>query len=331
MKLKNYFFLLLLAVFSFSANAQEATPNVPTQATSVKVVTPVYVPSIASRLNELIVSEDTEPREAQDKRSLGNQVIIGKDRQTQDDYFVRNKHESAQSIRVASPSLVFDAYTSGSSPTDPDMAVGPNHVIISYNTRVVIYDKSGNILAGPFNPNPAIFPNSGCCDLTASYDNLADRWVMTFLGPTQSIAVSDGPDPITAGWNVYNLSFNDYNKLSIWSDGYYLTQNIGGSDRVHALERDEMLAGNSAQIIGFPLPGMITQNFWSPQFFDVSDGVMPAAGGATVVFLQEDSFGGISEDHIKLWTIDMDWGAGNGTISAATELPATPFISVVEN
>jgi hypothetical protein len=330
MKLKNYFFLLLLAVFSFTANAQEATPNVPTQATSVKVVTPVYVPSIASRLNELVVSEDTAPREAHDKRSLGNQVIIGKDRQTQDDYFVRNKHQAAQSIRVAAPSLVFDAYTSGSSPTDPDMAVGPNHVIISYNTRVVIYDKSGNVLAGPFNPNPAIFPSSGCCDLTASYDNLADRWVMTFLGPTQSIAVSDGPDPITAGWNVYNLSFNDYNKLSIWSDGYYLTQNIGGTDRVHALERDEMLAGNAAQIIGFPLPGMITQNFWSPQFFDVSDGVMPAAGGATVVFLQEDSFGGISEDHIKLWTIDMDWGAGNGTISAATELPATPFISVFD-
>ena len=89
-----------------------------------------------------------------------------------------------------------------------------------------------------------------------------------------------------------------------------------------------MLAGNAAQIIGFPLPGMITQGFWSPQFLDVSDGVMPAAGGATVVFLQDNAFSGISTDHVKLWTIDMDWGAGNGTISSATQLPATPFISV---
>jgi hypothetical protein len=330
MKFKNYFFLLLLAIFSFSTNAQEVSPNVPTQATSVKLITPIHVTSIASRLNELVVSEDVTPREAQDKRSLGNTVIIGKDRQTQDDYFVRNKHEAEQSVRVASPSLVFDAYSSSSSPTDPDMAVGPNHVVITYNTRVVIYDKSGNILAGPFSPNPAIFPASGCCDLTASYDNLADRWVLTFLGPSQSIAVSDGPDPLTAGWNIYNLSFNDYNKLSIWSDGYYLTQNIGGTNRVHALERDEMLAGNPAQIIGFPLPGMITQGFWSPQFFDVSDGNMPAAGGATVVFLQDDAFGGVSNDHVKLWTIDMDWGAGSGTISAATQLPATPFISVFD-
>ena len=330
MNLKNYFFLLLFAVFSFTVNAQEMTPNVPTQASSHELSTPIHVSSIASRMDELIVSEDLTPREAQDKRSLGNSVIIGKDRQSQDDYHVRNRHETEQSIQMAPPSLVFDAYSSSSSPTDPDMAVGPNHVIITYNTKVVIYDKSGNVLAGPFNPNPAIFPNSGCCDLTASYDNEADRWVLTFLGPLQSIAVSDGPDPITAGWNIYNLSFNDYNKLSIWSDGYYLTQNISGSDKVHALERDEMLAGNAAQIIGFPLPGMITQGFWSPQFFDVSDGNMPAAGGATVVFLQDDAFSGISTDHVKLWTIDMDWGAGNGTISAATELPTTPFISVFD-
>ena len=329
MKLKDYFLFSIFAVFAFNLNAQEVTPNVPTQGNFIGTTgEPIYVSSIASRINELIVSEDLTPREAQDKKSLGNSVIIGKDRQTKDDYFVRNRHESAQSIRVASPSLVFDAYTSSASPSDPDMAVGPNHVVITYNTRIVIYDKSGNILAGPFNPNPSVFPSSGCCDLTVSYDNLADRWVLTFLGPTQSIAVSDGPNPLTAGWNIYNLSFNDYNKLSIWSDGYYLTQNIQGSDKVHALERDEMLAGNAAQIIGFPLPGMITQGFWSPQFLDVSDGVMPAAGGATVVFLQDDAFSGISSDHVKLWTIDMDWGAGNGTISAATELPATPFISV---
>ena len=329
MKFKNYFLMLFLAVFTINVNAQETTPNVATQSSSHAVSTPVYVPSIASRLADLPEFVDVT-KEAQDKRSIGNTVIIGKDRQSKDDYFVRNKHETEQSIRVASPSLVFDAYSSNSSPTDPDMAVGPNHVIVTYNTAIVIYDKSGNILAGPFNPNPTIFPNSGCCDLTASYDNLADRWVLTFLGPLQSIAVSDGPDPLTAGWNVYNLSFNDYNKLSIWSDGYYLTQNINGADRVHALERDEMLAGNAAQIIGFPLPGMVTQGFWSPQFLDVSDGNMPAAGGATVVFLQDDAFSGVATDHVKLWTIDMDWGAGNGTISAATELPATPFISVFD-
>ncbi len=330
MKLKNYFFLLLLVVFTFSANAQDMVPNEPAQASSVEISTPTHVTSIASRLGELVAPDNT-PREAQDKRSLGNPVIIGKDRQSQDDYYVRNSHETEQSVRVSPPSLVFDAYSSSSSPTDPDMAVGPNHVFVTYNTAFVIYDKSGNVLQGPTNPSPAIFPSSGCCDLTVSYDNEADRWVVTFLNFGNSwVAVSDGPDPINDGWYIYDISFNDYNKLSIWSDGYYITENKNSTNKVYALERDVMLTGGAAQIMAFPLPGMITQGFWSPQFFDVTDGNMPAAGGATVVFLQDDAFSGISTDHVKLWTLDMDWGAGNGTMSAATELPATPFISVFD-
>ena len=332
MKTKNYFLLLLLAVFTINVNAQEATPNVPMSANFVETTgEPTYVPSIASRINELIVSEDLTPREAQDKRSLSNTVIIGKDRQTKDDYFVRNKHESEGSVRVMPPIVVFDAYTSGSQPTDPSLAVGPNHVVVVYNTKVVIYDKSGNLLAGPFNPNPTFFPNSGCCDLTASYDAAAQRWVLSFLGSGAQVSVSDGPDPINDGWYNYNISaVNDYQKLSVWSDGYYMTDNTGSSNKVYALERDEMLAGNTAQVMAFSLPGLVTSGFHSIQAVNVSDANMPAAGGAPFIYMQDDAWGGVSNDHIKLWTLDMDWGAGNGTMSAATELPSTPFISVFD-
>ncbi len=80
--------------------------------------------------------------------------------------------------------------------------------------------------------------------------------VLTFLGSGAQIAVSDGPNPLTAGWFIYNISaINDYQKLSIWSDGYYITDNTSGSNKVWALERDAMLAGDSgAQILGFNLP-----------------------------------------------------------------------------
>ncbi|MFK5982613.1 MAG: GEVED domain-containing protein [Flavobacteriaceae bacterium] len=330
MKTKNYFFLLILAVFSFTANAQEATPNVPANAIYSETITPEYVPSIASRMSELPAYVDVT-KEAQDKRSLGNTVIIGKDRQTQDDYFSRNPSEASQTTRVAPPTIVFDAYQSNSTPTDPSMAVGPNHVVVVFNTGFAIYDKSGNLMFGPMAPNPTIFPNSGCCDLTVSYDNAADRWVMTFLGSGAQIAVSDGPDPINDGWNNYSIgAISDYQKLSVWSDGYYMTENTGGGNKVWALERTEMLAGNAAQVIGFPLPGMTTSGFFSPQAFNVTDDNLPAAGGATFVYLQDDAWGGVATDHVKLWTLDMDWGAGNGTMSAATELPATPFISVFD-
>jgi hypothetical protein len=330
MNFKNYFLLLFFTVFIFKTNAQEYTPNVPMQANILVEVTPEYIPSIASRLADLPPYVDVV-KEAADKRSLGNTVIIGKDRQTQDDYFVRNAHESSQSVLVAPPTLVFDAYQSGSSPTDPSMAIGPNHVFVVFNTGFAIYDKSGNLLAGPLSPNPTIFPSSGCCDLTASYDAAAERWVISFLGGGAQVAVSDGPDPINDGWYNYNISaISDYQKLSVWSDGYYMTDNTGSSNKVWAMERAEMLLGNSAQILGFNLPGIQTSGFYSPQALNVSDANMPADGGATFLYLQDDAWGGVSTDHVKLWTLDMDWAAGNGTMNAAIELPATEFISVFD-
>jgi hypothetical protein len=330
MNFKNYFLLLFFTVFVFKSNAQESTPNVPMQANILVEVTPEYISSIASRLADLPPYVDVA-KEAADKRSLGNTVIIGKDRQTKDDYFLRNRHELSQSVRVAPPTVVFDAYQSGSTPSDPSMAIGPNHVFVVFNTGFAIYDKSGNLLAGPLSPNPTIFPSSGCCDLTASYDAAADRWVITFLGGGAQVAVSDGPDPINDGWYNYNIgAINDYQKLSVWSDGYYMTDNTGSSNKVWAMERAEMLLGNSAQILGFNLPGIQTSGFYSPQALNVSDANMPASGGATFLYLQDDAWGGVSTDHVKLWTLDMDWDAGNGTMNAAIEIPATEFISVFD-
>ena len=181
MPFKNIFLSFFLVLITSNVIAQKTTPNVAMQANTSVEVTPEYIPSIASRLADFPPFVDVV-KEAADKRSLGNTVIIGKDRQTKDDYFLRNRHESSQSIQVASPTIVFDAYQSGSTPSDPSMAIGPNHVFVVFNTGFSIYDKSGNIMVGPLSPNPAIFPSSGCCDLTASYDAAAERWVVSFLG-----------------------------------------------------------------------------------------------------------------------------------------------------
>jgi len=320
----------MITVFSFSLSAQDNTPQ---NANYVGTVSSVeYVTSMASRPNDMIPS-DNSMKEAKDKRSLGNLMAIGDDPQTEDDYFVRNRNEMEQSVNRAPASLVFDAYSSGSQPTDPSLAIGPNHVMVVFNTGFAIYDKAGNQLQGQTSPNPAIFPSGGCCDLTASYDNAADRWVLTFLGSGAQIAVSDGPNPLTAGWYIYNISaINDYQKLSVWSDGYYMTDNTSSSNRVWALERDAMLAGDSgAQIIGFNLPGISTSGFYSPQAFNVTNNNLPAAGGAPIVYLQDDAWGGVSTDHVKLWTIDVNWASpGSSTVSAAQQINTTSFISVFD-
>jgi len=332
MNLKNYFFLLCLAAFSFTANAQKGiTANIETKAHHISTVTDmVYVPSIASRMNEITPSVDKNT-EALDRRSLGNQVVIGKDSQTENDYLASNPHPSKGSFFSNPPSLVFDAYTSGGQPTDPSVAIGPNHVFVVFNTGFTIYDKSGTQLLGQTSPNPAIFPSGGCCDLTVSYDQAANRWVASFLGNGAQVAVSDGPDPINDGWFVYNISaISDYQKLSVWSDGYYITDNAG-STKLWVLERDAMLAGTTPGLRGFTLPGIVTSGFNSAQALNVSDDNMPAPGGAIIMYMQDDAWGGVTTDHMKLWTVDMDWVTpGNSTISAAQEVPLTPFISVFD-
>ncbi len=47
--------------------------------------------------------------------------------------------------------------------------------------------------------------------------------------------------------------------------------------------------------------------------------------------MQDDAWSGVSSDHIKLWTIDVDWvNSGNSTVSASTQISVTPFIGVFD-
>lgn len=321
--------LMLFLLFSVHFYAQKIATE---KAVYIgKVTSMEHVPSIASQYFTLPAT--TDKIEMQDGRASGNIVVPGKDPQILDDFFVRNKSPYAQSIKGKEADLVFDAFSSSSSPTDPSLAVGPDHVFVVFNTGFIIYDKEGNALIPQTAPNPTIFPNGGCCDLTVSYDQAADRWVVTFLGSGAQIAVSDGPDPINDGWYTYTVSqINDYQKLSVWSDGYYMTDNTNSSNKVWALERDAMLTGDpNAKILGFNLPGISTSGFYSPQALNVSDEVMPAPGNAPIIYLQDDAWSGVSQDHVKMWLVNVDWDTTtNSTISAPQEIVTTPFISVFD-
>ena len=326
MKTKITLILFFFALI-FNVQAQEKT-----NATYVGTVGSVeHVPSIASQTD--LAPARVKEQVMQDGRASRNLIIPGKDPQIEDDYFKRNPDKMEQVLSGRAPTLVFDAAQSSSQPTDPSIGVGPNHAVVVFNTGFRIFDKSGNPLTGQISPNPTIFPNGGCCDLTISYDNAADRWVMTFLGNGAQIAISDGPDPVNDGWYVYTIpQINDYQKLSVWSDGYYMTDNTSATNKIYAMERTKMLAGDpTAQIIGFPLPGIVTSGFYSPQALNVTNDNLPAAGGLPIVYLQDDAWSGVSQDHVKLWTVDVNWASpGSSTISAPVELTTTPFISVFD-
>tara|TARA_R110002072_G_scaffold7503_2_gene40777 strand:+ start:561553 stop:563718 length:2166 start_codon:yes stop_codon:yes gene_type:complete len=319
--------LAMIMAFGFSVNAQQGPDFVG------ETPPKMYVPSLESRTN--LVPADLSEREAQDSRSRPAQIIIGKDRQTEDDQLAANPNPLEGKINTRSLLFEFEATASGSSPTDPALAVGPNHMMSVFNTGFRIFDKTGAPLTGQLAVTN-IFSGGGCCDLTVSYDSDADRWVLSYLffsGAVQ-VAVSDGPDPQTAGWNVYTIpNVNDYNKLSVWSDGYYLSANAGGN-KIWALEREDALNGEAtASIQAFSLPGFGNPigGFSSPQVLNVTDSNMPAFGGATVVYMQDDAYPSISSDHVKYWNIDVNFETpANSVVSSATEIALTPFLAVFD-
>src|ERR1700675_3185428 len=152
-------------------------------------------------------------------------------------------------------------------PPDPNLAVGPNHIVETVNIRLAVYNKSGTILAGPTDFRTFFAPVGGACAAGASdpivnYDRLADRWVISDVGIgatfSECVAVSKTNDP-TGAYTLYNFSFgtnlNDYPKLGVWptaTNGAYLaTYNIfaGGAvftgAQLCGFDRTKMLAGNA--------------------------------------------------------------------------------------
>ena len=188
-------------------------------------------------------------------------------------------------------------------PPDTDGAVGPDHFFQMMNLSFAIWDKSGNKLYGPVNNstlwNGFIGPWTGTNDgdPIVLYDEEADRWVASQFAINtgngtywELIAVSETSDPTGAYYRYafQFFAFNDYPKLSVWSDGYYATFNMFGSYTrvgVAAFERDEMLVGNpNAQMIYYDRPGgtfaMLPADIDGPQppanepcyFMDINSG-----------------------------------------------------------
>lgn len=319
--------------FSQTADAQKATRY-------GHMADPIIVASIAEQIANgtfIAVDPNAEAKKGMPKHRGSNKTVPGKGFPKGDDALVEMQ-KTAQLIQGSEPSLVFDANISNYTPSDPTGATGPNHFIGAWNTGFRIFDKSGNPLTDAALLS-TLFPGNNIGDPIVIYDAQADRFIITEFDNNPNgfnMAVCQGSDPVNDGWYIYTTgfgtgSFPDYTKFSVWSDGYYVTANINAVEKVFAVERDSMLVGGSAQFVGFPLTGITTSGFYSPQFFHVTDDQLPPSGDATVVYLQDDAWSGVSTDHVKMWTVDVDWAnISNSTISSPVEIVTTPFTSVFD-
>ena len=160
-------------------------------------------------------------------------------------------------------------------PPDTNAAVGPNHVVITTNSVVQVFNKSGTSLLGPVRISTFLAGIAGATsddgDPIVLYDSLADRWLISEFDLTninnnsshEYIAISKTGDPLGA-YFAYDFlltpnRLGDYPHLGVWPDGYYMSTNdfnLSGTAflgaGLYSFERAKMLVGDpTAKIIGF--------------------------------------------------------------------------------
>lgn len=337
MVLKRILFLcvLLYSVVVFSQKKETMNATMHTTSAPMKEVAPL--------VGKNLLLEEPRTGEINPRRVDIDKVVPGKGFPKGQDALLQNQ-KSAGSMRSAvPPSLIFEASSSVVAPTDPTGAIGPNHYMSSRNFAFTIHDRNGNVLVESTSLRN-IFPGEALGDPIVFYDNFAERFVITQFSDTPNgflVAICKGPDPVNDGWYTYRFntgSFPDYPKFSVWSDGYYVTANKDqGSQQtqevVYVLEREKMIAGfETAQMIGFPLPSSRIGGFYSPASFNVIGKTLPPVGDARIVYFQDDAWQGVSQDILKLWTIDVNWlDPATSSITESEELTVTSFDAVFEN
>ncbi len=234
----------------------------------------------------------------------------------------------------------FAGQNSGSYPPDCNGAVNSQYFFQTVNTTYAIYDKNGNLVAGPsalnsiFNSSlPGAGYNDG--DPIVLWDEQANRWFYAEFSLSGSndymlIAVSTTSDP-TGTW--YSWSFDvadtpDYMKFGIWQDGYYMATNTSNGNDVYVFERDKMIAGNSSpQMIGFDNPNR-------PSTFDGFHCIMPldndgawAPSGTPGQFITiADDGQSNSADALYIYELDVNWTTpSSSTFSRKQTIPVNAF------
>lgn len=267
-------------------------------------------------------------------------------------------------IATPSPGVGFEGLNSddnaatlgGQRPVPPDTQgdVSPNYYVQMINVIFAVYDKAtGSRIYGPV-PNNILWSGfGGPCethndgDPIVLYDHLADRWLFSQLaidndsaspdaGGHECLAVSTGNDP-RGPYYRYDFKLadgiNDYPKIGIWPDGYYLTANefnLEGTQFLGAmavvLDRNAMLGGIGAAtgvkfLLSSTFCGILACSFsLQPSHLE---GPPPPAGSPNTFLMAFDleTWGGILDvsDGYRLWNFATNWA--DPLSSTFTELP----------
>lgn len=237
-------------------------------------------------------------------------------------------------------------------PPDTNGVAGSTQYLQTTNTAFQVFDKSGNSLLGPVPANILWKGFGGNCeaqdagDPVVNYDSVARRWVFSQFTspdgvnpPLQCFAVSTSDDA-TGDWYRYAiptgtnpLALEDYPKVSVWPDGYYLTTNefvlrsdnkfhfIGAN--VYAMDRSAMLSGNPTSVQQVNLPFALHSADYSLLTSDLDGSTPPPLGTPNYVLQWWDN------TDYQMYRYHVDWSdATKSTFVSPTSFPNIPIAAV---
>ncbi len=229
----------------------------------------------------------------------------------------------------------------GSLPPDVVGDVGPDHYIAMANaSRFAIFDKSGANLVPVTDLSDLWDGGSSPCtdgdgDPIVRHDGLADRWFMTefdLSGNTFCWYVSQGPNPVTDGWFVYDFSstsFPDYPQYGVWPDAYYVGTFETPSLGIYAFDRVSMLAGSPATFQRFTIPQLNGSSSRVTRILPADvDGASPPPERRNIFARSVDATQDSSDptDRIELWEFSVDFAVpSNSTFTQMGSLFPEPF------
>lgn len=284
------------------------------------------------------------------------------DNNSRSDNQLARERSNSSATRAPSAILSLEGYSNDDNaaivggritPPDTNGDVGRDHYVMYVNLGWMYFNKSdGSVAGGPFAGNtfwqgfggPCQTQNAG--DPVVIYDHLAGRWLFSqFTGTAindghQCVAITDGEDP-AGPYTLYDFvvspgGFNDYPKIGLWNDGYYMTTHeFAGPNLSFAgvnltvFDRNAMLAGNpNASFVQFSNVtsgdalefGTIAGNLEGPN--------LPPAGTCNYLVHATDveAFGVPGSDRYRLWEACVNFAnPGSSTLRQINSVNVPAF------
>lgn len=237
-------------------------------------------------------------------------------------------------------------------PPDPELAVGPNHVIAVVNDYLQFYDRLGTPLRPPIQFAAFFAGIPGCANLfdpNVLYDEQLDRFVVGIDANATGycVAMTQTPDPLQP-WSAYGFStvppgpagtrdFFDYPHAGAGEHAIYVGANVYNNTASTFLRAEVWAIDKMAMAAGAPLPMPVSQfvvNGFTPQPMNAhgwAQGTWPV--GAPHSIIANSYLPGpppvYSGDLIDVWSWVDPFGAnifglvGTVDLALATGVPAS--------